>query len=174
MNRHILRYLAAAAAAALLLAACGSDGGGGADTAVGQALADELMSDGDSPLAGEEEARCMAGDIVDNVGEDRLAELGVTAETVSAIEDIDFTDEETDTVLDALFDCVDVQRVMAEEMASDFGDEAAGCIAENLDESLLREAMAVGFGGDIDAEPSNDFLQGMLDVMAECDVPLGG
>ncbi len=173
MKRNIRRYLGAACVGALLLSACGSDGGGGADTAVGQALADELMSDADSPLTGEEEARCMAGDIVDNVGEERLEELGVTADSVAAIEDVEFSADEEQTVLDALFDCVDVRAAMAEEMTSDFGEEAAKCVADNLDEDLLREAMSAGFS-DSDAEPSNDFFQGMLDVAAECDIPLGG
>lgn len=173
MNRKILRCFGAACAAALLLAACGSDGGSGADSAVGQALVDELMSDSDSPLTGEEEARCMAGDIVDNIGEDRLADLGVTADSVAAIEDVDFSDDEQETVIDALFDCVDVRAAMAEEMAVDFGEEGATCLADNLDEDLLREAMGTGFA-DADAEPSEGFLQGMLDVAAECDLPLFG
>ncbi len=175
MNRYAIRVFAAACAAALLASACGSDteAGSGADTAIGQALTEEFLSEGDSPITTEEQARCMSGDIVDNIGEDRLAELGVTADNVADIDEIDFTDAEFDTIVDALFDCVDVRDAMATEMAGDFGEEGAACVADNLDEDLLRDVMAAGFRGE-DAEPSNDFLQAMLDVAAECDLDLFG
>ena len=170
-------------ALAASVAACGGDDDGGdsgdvaaaADTPVGKALTEELMAESDdSPISTEEEARCVAGGIVSGVGEERLEELGVTADTAigSDIEDIDFTADEIGTIVDSMFDCVDVQAAMAEEFEEDFGAEGAQCVAENLDQDLMRDLMASSMIGDDDEMP-DEFFQAFLDVAAECDLPLG-
>ena len=157
----------------LALSACGSDDGvsAGADTPIGQALTEEFMSETDSPFNNEEDARCMSGKIVDGVGEDRLEELGLSGSDVPDIDTIDFTEGELDVVVDSLFDCVDVQAELAKEFESDFGEEGAQCVAENLDEDLVRDLMSASF---VDEEPemTDDFFQAFLDIAAECDLPL--
>ncbi|MEM9563381.1 MAG: hypothetical protein AAGA93_12225 [Actinomycetota bacterium] len=176
MNRNTIRLFTAACAAVLLVSACGdgTDASSGADTAIGQALTQELMSDGDSPIGTEEQARCMAGDIVDNIGEDRLTELGVTEDNVGSIDEIDFSEGEVDTIVDSMFDCVDVRAAMAEEFVADFGEEGASCLADNLPEDFLRTAMASGLTGSEDVDGEADFFQAMLDVAAECDLDVFG
>ncbi len=170
---HVRRGASALLVLMLALSACGSDDdvSAGADTEIGQALTEEFMADGDSPFSSEEDARCMSGKIVDGIGEDRLEELGMTADNVPDIDAIDFTEGELDTVIDSLFDCVDVQAELAKEFESDFGEEGAQCVAENLDEDLVRDLMSASF---VDAEPemTDDFFQAFLDIAAECDLPL--
>jgi hypothetical protein len=164
-------------------AACGGDddgGGGGdsaaADTPIGQALTDELMAEGeDSPVSTEDEARCVAGGIVSEIGEDRLAELGVTVDSLGAsdIEDIDFTDAEAEKIVDAMFDCIDIKAALATEFEADFGADGAQCLADNLDEEMVRDLMASSFLGDESAEMPEEFFQAFLDIAAECDLPIG-
>jgi hypothetical protein len=129
------------------------------------------MSGDDSTFTNEEEARCMSGGIVEGIGEDRLEELGVTADSVATIEDIDFTEAEADVVVDSLFDCVDVKAQMVQEFESDFGKEGAECVADNLDDEMIRNLMSAGFV-DEEAEMGDDFFQAFLDIAAECDLPL--
>ena len=185
MTTPTLRRSLAVLALVATVAACGGDdddsGSSGGDTAaadtpVGQALTEEFMAESDdSPISTEEEARCVSGGIVSGIGEDRLEELGVTADTAigSEIEDIDFTADEVGTIVDAMFDCVDVQAALAREFEEDFGAEGADCVAENLDEDLMRDLMASSMVGGDEEEMPEEFFQAFLDVAAECDLPLG-
>lgn len=182
MPTRTIRRAGTLALALALMSACGSgdDGSGsgsssdGADTPIGKALTEDLMAEGEDELnATEEEARCAAGGIVDGVGEDRLEELGVTADNVDDIETIDFTDGELDVVVDSLFDCIDVEQMLADEMAGEFGDEAASCVAEELDPDLMKRIFKSEFGDGADEELQSEFFQAFLDVAAECDLPIG-
>lgn len=183
MQRTLTRISTIAAVAALTLAAaaCGSDddGGGnaaGADTPIGEALAAQILEESDSEDGSvaqtEEEARCWAGKIVDDIGEERLEELGVTAENVGDIEDIDFTDGEVDALVDGMFDCIDVAAAFASQFEEEFGEEGAQCMAENLDQEFVRDMMKVAVSGDESTEPPDEFFQAFLDIAAECDLPL--
>lgn len=185
MTGSMRRWFAIGCAAALTLAACGGDddgGGGGdgggdggasagADTAIGRALTADMLAEEDSPVQTEEEARCWSGRIVDGIGEDRLVELGVSAENVGDIDQIDFSDSEVDTLVDGLFDCTDVEAAFAEQFTEDFGEEGAACMAEAMDQEMVSDMMKSSFSGD-DAELPDDFFQAFLDIAAECDLPL--
>lgn len=170
-----LRRTFAVLAIVATAAACGGDddGGDAADSPLGQALSAEFLSEEDSPITTQEQADCVAGGIVSGVGEDRLTELGVTPDNVGDgdIEDLAFTADEAAVVVDSLFDCVDVQEALATEFAADFGEDGGRCLAENLDEDLLRDLMASAFLGD-DEEMPDEFFQAFLDAAAECDLPL--
>ncbi|WP_040493487.1 hypothetical protein [Ilumatobacter nonamiensis] len=180
MHRANTRILSIAAVTALTLAAaaCGGDDDGGssdgADSPVGEALAAEILDDseGESVAQTEEEARCWAGSIVDDIGEERLEELGVTADNVSDIDDIGFSDDEVDGLVDGMFDCIDVTATFAEQFTEDFGEEGAQCVAESLDEDFVKDLMRSVVSGE-EAEPSEEFFQDFLDIAAECDLPLG-
>ena len=176
----IIRHSIAIVALVATAAACGGDddGDGGdsaaADTPIGQALTAELMSETeDSPIGTEEEARCVSGRIVSGIGEDRLTELGVTPDSVGEIDDIAFSTEEADEIVDAMFSCVDVKAALAEEFETEFGAEGAQCLADGLGDDMLRELMASSFLGDESEEMSDEFFQEFLDIAAECDLPLG-
>lgn len=136
------------------------------------ALADNMMEDsaaGDSPVATREEAECWANGIVDGIGEDRLTELGVTPESVGELEDLALTDDEVSTVVDSLFDCADVKQAFADSFAADFGAEAASCIAEGLDEDLVKQALSASIAGD-DSQPSAEFLEAFTQLASDCGI----
>lgn len=149
------------------LMGCSSEGDDAADTPIGQALTEKYLEGGG--VTSEEEARCVAGGIVDGVGEDRIEELGFTPDNVDMIQSADFTDEEIDTMLDVYFDCVDVRQVIVANLAANVGEEAADCVAENLSEDVLRDFVAAGnFGVDMPAESD----QAYRDVATECGLPV--
>ena len=160
---------AASATTAEEPAATEAPSGGGSLAA---ALADNMMEDsaaGNSPIATREEAECWASGIVDGVGEDRLNELGVTPESVGELEDLALTDEEVSTVVDSLFDCADVKQAFADQFAADFGAEAASCIAEGLDEDLVKQALSASIAGD-DSQPSAEFLDAFTKLAGDCGI----
>lgn len=144
--------------------------GGGGDLV--QAIADDIMVDvdaGDGPVANREEAECWANGVVDGIGEDRLNELGLTADNVVDPDQLDLTAEEVDVVVDSLFDCADVQQAFADQFAAQFGEEGANCVAEALDEELVREALSASIAGD-DSEPSAEFLEKFTQIATDCGI----
>lgn len=151
------------------VAACGGGGDSAADSPLAKALAADILAEGDSPVASEEEAECWAGKVVSEVGEDRLTELGMTEANVPDIDEMDFTTDEVSSIVDSMFECVDVKAAFAEEFESDFGAEAAGCLADGLDEEFVKEILLSEMDG---SEPSDEFMQNFLDIAAECDIPL--
>lgn len=166
------RMLRVTAITGFLLAGCSSDlsvNGNASDTAIRQALTEQLVSG--AAVNTEEEARCVADATVDAIGEARLAELGVTPDDVSGLGTAAFTDDEVATMVDAFFDCVDIRQVIATNLAGEAGEEAAGCMAENLPEDVLRDIVrAFNFAGqELPAESQT----ALLDVGAECGVPIG-
>lgn len=158
---------------ALLGAACG--GGDVAvtvdDSPLAQAIADEIRSDTDSPVATEQEADCFAGNVVGRIGESRLNQLGVTADSVGAIDEIDFSDDEIGTIVTALTDCIDLEAAMAQQFEEDFAPDDAKCLAEGLGGDVLEDMLALGLSGDDENLP-DEFFQAFLDVAADCDLPL--
>jgi len=172
--RKVGKVLAAVIGGALLLggtAGCSSEGDGtgdAAETAVGQALTQQLLTG--AAVTTEEEARCVAGSTVDALGEDRLAELGVTAADVSGMGGAAFTDDEIDTLVDAFVDCVDLRQVIATNLAGDAGEEAATCLAENLTDAALRDIVrAFNFAGQELPAASEQVLREAATV---CGVPM--
>lgn len=165
--------LLSAAALTFGLAACGGDDeGGAAGSPLAEALATEIMAESESsPVGSEEEATCWANKIVGDIGEDRLAELGMTVDDIKDVEDYDFTPEEMSTMVDAMFSCVDVKAAFAAEFEEEFGAEGAKCLADELDEDLVKDAMLADQSG---GEPSEEFMQAFLDIAADCDLDLGG
>jgi hypothetical protein len=173
-----IRTTTAALTAAVLtlgLAACGGDdeSGGGDLSPLAQAIADDMLdtSEEGGMVPTVDEANCFAGSVVDGIGEDRLRELGVDESTVQDIEELDFSAEEVDVVVDSMFDCVDVSSMMASELEADFGAEGAQCVADKLDAEFLKDIMAQEFAG-VEAEMSDEFFQAFLDIASECDLPL--
>ena len=158
----------------VIAAACGDDDDSGStdisDDPLAMALADSVVEE-DSPFATQEDANCFAGKVVGEIGTDRLNELGVTETNVGEIEDIDFTEGEIDTIVDAMSDCVDLTAALAAEFEADFGAEGAECLAEGLGDDLLTDLMKSSFTGEEEELP-DEFFQQFLDLAAECDLPL--
>lgn len=158
---------------AVIATACG--GGGSvdpSDSPLAQAMASQFAADEDAPFEDLSEAECFAGAAVGEIGEDRLSDLGVTVDNVGDIQEIDFTSSEVDTLVQAMSTCVDLKKAIAAQLEGDFGAEPAACVAENLSDDVLAEAMRAGFAG-AEAGPSGDFLQAFISAAGACNVPIG-
>lgn len=165
-----------AAVCLVALAGCGGDGGGAtdgeADAGIREALADEMLSEADSPVETEEQARCWSGTIVDGVGEERLRALGVTVGDVGSLDDIAFEPDEIDVVVDGLFDCVDVESAFARQFEADFGAEGGACIAEAMDRDMVKTMMRSSLSADEGDALPVEFLESFFALVEQCGVPL--
>lgn len=161
------RLLIALLAITLFATACGDDDSGGGNDALVQALADEIESDPDGFTGSRDEAECFSRGMVDGIGVERLAELGVTVDEVNGVDQLDFEPGEGDVVVDTLFDCVDVTELMREQFAADGTPaEEAECMANELDEDTLRSLFSATFAGE---EPGGEeFLAKMFEIAATC------
>jgi len=166
------RLIAAMTMTTLLLAACGSDGGDDADPALVSALAAEL-ADGSSPFD-QETAECAAEKIIGGIGGERLVELGVSADDVPEADQIDFTADELDLVIDSIGDCGDLSDLMAESLAADgvIPDDKVECFGDAVSDDVMKDAFRLTLS-DSDAEPGADFQNAFLEAIIECEIPLG-
>ena len=184
------RLLIAALLGLALLAGCGdsddgdsSSGDGdaaGSDSPLAQAIAADIREDEEMPLS-EEDAQCIGAGIVDGVGEDRLAELGITTESLEAegsieLSEFDLTDDEVDAVVDTFQECTDVRALLAEALSADgtMSAEDAECVVGELPDDLVRAALEAGQTGDEDPDLEEEFGNQLLDAAAACDIDVGG
>lgn len=174
MNRF-LRLLAIAAGLALVAGACGDDGGDGGAASVDdplvQAIVDDMLADG-SMGADQAQAECFASRVVGGVGNDRLTELGVTPDNVGELDEIAWTQDEAELIVDELFECTDVEDGFAGSMVSDeLDEEQSECIADAFGTDRLKDFFVTNLMGE---EPTG-FLTDVASAMEECGIdPLAG
>lgn len=112
MRQRPFRLLAAAAAVPMLLgvAACSDDGTpGNREEAIDELV--EIMTTGEGAI-GEEDARCVAETVIDEVGLERVQEGFVDADE---IDDPDLEAELSGAMMSAVMDCVDMESLLEEE-----------------------------------------------------------
>ena len=144
----------------------------GASGSLVDALAAEMWAeaeDGDSPITSEDEAQCWASGVVDGIGEDRLTELGLTPDNIVQVDQLALTDDEVGIVVDSLFSCADVKTAFVDQFAADFGQEGAECVAEAMDEDLVKEALSASIAGD-DSQPSEEFIAAFGQIAVDCGI----
>lgn len=124
------------------------------------------------------EATCAAESIVDDLGEDRLNELGYRPGAAgSSLNDIGLSDDERTRVADRVEGCVDMAEAVA---AMFFGDgrmrsNVATCLADGLDRrgQLRPFVVAISFGQAVDPFAGDSGLAAaLLDQSVIC-VPEG-
>ncbi|MGI9600614.1 MAG: hypothetical protein ACR2QE_01925 [Acidimicrobiales bacterium] len=101
----------------------------------------------DSNTFSEEQAACVANRSVDEVGEDTFAGYGITAETVEqdTLNDIEFAEDDADTLADVFVECGDMMAVMLEGFDASDAEEA--CLLGAISEDDLKEFMSLNFQG---------------------------
>jgi hypothetical protein len=139
---------------AVLLGGCA---GGGQEAEARTAISDYLMAQQDDgrmlPLE-REEADCIAGDMVDGIGVDGLQEYGLLDEDGSVDEQArapEMSQEDSQAMVDAMFDCTDVVQAMRDQLATAAGGQAPEvqkCLDGALTEQLVRDVLASTFSGD--------------------------
>lgn len=135
-------------ALAVVAAACG-DGDAGSDSpaALVDALANDLL-EGRSETVNEDDARCAARDLVDAVGEDRLAEAGITAEAAGDVEIQDVDAELQEAAVDAMVACVDLRAMFIDGFGIELSASSRSCISDSLTDDDVREIAFVGIRGE--------------------------
>jgi hypothetical protein len=178
-----IRHLAAVAAASLALVACGGDGdgtndylggsagGGGAEaeTGFGKLLTQALIEDSDGTFTSDEEAACVAGAMIRDIGEDRLIELGLGEGGLNEMSNYGFTDAEFEKVVDSVFDCVDMRATMAAQLESNYTAEQAACVVDKIDLDLMRDLAKAQLTGSSDGM-SDEFTMSMITAMTDCGI----
>lgn len=166
------KTVAALCAVLLTLTACG----GGEDEAKENIKASLLEEGGD--FAGteltDEEATCLSDGMVDEIGTDKLQELGLLDEDNNVVEDAnpdDLEKADADALAGTIVDCVDVQELMAQEMGpmmEQMDEEQQKCITDAFDDETIVELISASFQGE---EPDTTALQ---ETVMECVGPAAG
>ncbi|MBU3690131.1 MAG: hypothetical protein B7C54_03570 [Acidimicrobiales bacterium mtb01] len=178
-----IRLMAAVAVASLALVACGGDGdgtndylggssgGGGSDaeSAFGQELTKALMTDSTGTFSSEEEASCVAGAMIREVGEGRLIELGLGDGGLNEMSNYGFTEAEFEKVVDAVFNCVDMRATIVEQLATDYSEEQANCVGDKIDLDAMRDLAKAELTGN-GADMSDEFMSSMITAMTDCGI----
>jgi hypothetical protein len=145
------RVVTVVVAMALLSAACGDDDAGGdlsdAENAVADVIVAGIMSDPDpgNPFTDPDAAQCVAVGIVEDLGVERLAQVGLTADSgdpqsVFAT----LADDEIDSIVDISFECVDVEEEMASMFAAEGVSMDSGrCLARELNQTDFFRAARI-------------------------------
>ncbi len=174
------RLIVLLAALAMVLAACGDDDGSGGLSTEEQAVAAAIAADASAgseagdPFSDPEAAQCMAEGVVKDIGMERLAEIGVTAESADQEQAFaNMTDTEIDVVISYTLDCVDIEAVMAEQMeAQGLDAETAQCFADEFDEDFYRVAFRTTLtGGEFDPTADPAVADSFMAAFTKC---LGG
>ena len=154
----------------LLLAACGDDAGGGL-SAEEQAKADEIATElvadtsGENPFTDQETAACFSNGLVSEFGLARINELDSGAGVEAGFADM--TEAEQENVADLAMTCVDFGAIIKDQMtASGLPEEQANCVADAMNDDLLKGLFLAQIRGEDPAE--NDALMG---VVLECLTP---
>lgn len=159
-------------ALALAGAACGGDDdGGGASGPLVDALAADLL-EGNTGAAGElseDDANCIASGVVSEIGEDKLAEYGITADNVSPVDEVGLSEEDAGKVVDTFMGCVDMRALFLEGMSADGGlpEEAMDCVSDAIDDDALRSFFIAGFTGQ-DPEAMLGEDADLMSALMEC------
>ncbi|MBU3717965.1 MAG: hypothetical protein FGM45_06630 [Actinobacteria bacterium] len=181
-----IRRFAAVAAASLALVACGGGGDGTndylggssagaakeADSEFGQALTQAFMEDDTGTFETEEQAACVAGTMISEIGEERLIELGLGDGGLEQISSYGFNDEEFSTVVDAVFTCVDIIGTMKAQLTQQFTEEQATCITDKIDVDMLK-GMALSELTGAASTSADEFNASMLKAVTDCGASLG-
>ena len=153
MKRLVLSVLLGSS---LLLGGCG----GGEDAEAKEEISTYLMDqqEGQQMIDLEqEEADCISEGMVDGIGVDRLKEYNFLDEDGTVNEnptEPEMSNEDAETMVDAMFDCTDVMDTMQNELADSMGEqspEVKECFDEALTEERVRALLVATFSGNQDA-----------------------
>jgi len=162
------KLVAVACAALLALTACG---GGGDDEAKDNIAAS--LQKADSGLTGEtklsdEQADCVAGGMVDDIGTDKLQDYGIlkddnTVDTEAQPDDLEAGD--ADALAETIVGCVDVGELLKEQMGDQFAqltDDQQKCISDAFDDETFEKVLSATFQGetpDVGADLQGDMMK---------------
>jgi hypothetical protein len=117
----------------------------------------------------QEQADCMAGDIVDGVGVEQLKEYDILDEDGKVnddLEDAQLNEEDADTVSAALVDCIGAETIVEEQVVQEeMTDPQKDCVRQAMGEDRLKGLISAGFQG---ADASDESVQELQEEMTSC------
>lgn len=151
-----MRTTLAGLLAGLALAVAGCALLGGEEDEAKQAIAESLTrsesGSGVVPLQ-QEEAECVAGQMVDGIGVDQLQKYGLLTEDNQVdknVGSITMSTRDAETTVDAMFDCTDVMQLVRDQMARTPGikdPQVQRCLEDAVSEDLVRKLLVGAFSG---------------------------
>lgn len=163
------KHIVASILLALTLLAAGC-GGSDRDQALVDALTNDILSDSDSFTTDADEAQCVSEGVYDALGADRLAEVGITVDSPDP-DDADLNRDDASTVIDAIFDCVDMKASFANSMEGDgITSEQASCVADEFGDDGLKELFIDSLVATDDLGPSDAFIASFTEAAVECGI----
>ncbi len=143
------------------------------------AMAESLSNDIPTGVS-DDEIQCAAEGMIDAIGVDRLVELEIEPDDLATASDFSEFDqtptiEEARAMVDAIYQCIDMNLVFSTLIAAEFAnqlgssapdEELLECFAVELDENdALREFFAQSFVGEVDEQ---DVQQQFLPAFFAC------
>lgn len=120
---------------ALLASSCGGD-----DPLI-QAMADDMVSQDAGLSSDPDEALCVSQASFYSLGSDRLSDLGVTVDNPD-LTGAGVTPEEAATLVEGLYDCLDVNAMIMNQItALGLPQASAQCAVDGLGEESIRQLM---------------------------------
>lgn len=155
MKKNLTPLFGALMALALLASACGGDDASAADQEVIDAVAAQISGEGGVPP--ELDVNCMASAMVSGMGGAEVMEesFGLTAASITAgqePDDVELSVEDARSMGDGMMDCGLGDMMVNAIAGAGVTEEQASCVLENLDEDVIRDAFAVEFMSDADAD----------------------
>lgn len=169
--------LAALLTSLLLLSGCGS----GDEGTVRQNLAESMtqqQNEDDLVALDDEEADCVAGRMVDDIGVDQLQEYGFVDENLEVqqnLNDLEMSEQDSEALVDAMFECTDVmasiRKSFSEEMPAG-NPKMKKCFDDALTEKAVRGLLVAVFSGAEGQQASQELMAPMMKCAMEfMDVP---
>ena len=181
MKKNLTTLFGALMALALLASACGggSDDASAADQEVIDAVAAQIVADGDMPA--EVDINCMASALVDGLGGTKVMadSYGLTAASITAGQDpgdVVLSVDDARSVADDAMDC-GMGAVMVAQFTADgaMSEDDASCLFDKLDKDAIRDMLAAEFMSDTDAGQIGDaaeetMFSSAIDAIGQCDI----
>lgn len=165
-----LKIMATLMTVVVLATACGDDGGGGgsavsANDPLVQAIVDDVLADSNGITADRGEAECFVTGVVGTVGKARLSELGVTETNIQNLDEIDWTDQEAESVIDDMFRCMDMAQTFVQQMdLGDLDSAQSDCVRGVFTEDVLKDFFLASFRN----EDPGEGIFGLFGQLADC------
>ena len=150
------KFAALLCAAALSLTACGNEDD---DTAKANISAELQKPSSLGPSASEEEADCLAGGMVDEVGAEQLQEYGFLTEDLKVNQEatkFNMDEGDAEAFAGVYLECIDVEQATLEQAAESKGAELTAkeqtCIQDEVDEETVEQGLVAFFQDEQDKE----------------------
>ena len=169
--KKTLKLAAVLISLVMFAAACGDDDGGGsaasADDPLVQAIVDDIMADSDGITTERAEAECFVGNVVCDIGKDRLTALGVSETNVAGLDEIDWSEAEARSVVDNMFGCMDLTDNFIDAMElGDLDGDQRSCVSDVFSEDVLKDFFVSSL---TDEEPGSEIFA-LFGQLAECGI----